>query len=172
MKFKIIFIILFIGQNIYSQNGREWNIGVEGVFTTKGLFSYPKASIKLDNVKIQSGVLIGKEYAHSATVLGGQIDFILFPNKEDKKTFNLFFISSTNYFKNNVSLNQSEVKTNFIQTTLGYGFNYNFSKSLLLKSNMGIGVLLENRKFSFDTNDPTNKWGVAGIISFGIAYRL
>jgi len=37
---------------------------------------------------------------------------------------------------------------------------------------MGIGIILENRKFNFDSKDPTNKWGFAGLISLGIGFKV
>jgi hypothetical protein len=172
MKYKITFLVVFISSiNLFCQEN-QWSVGLEGVSTTKGLFSYPSVGLDLDNIKIQAGFLIGKEYINNEAVLGGQLDVIYFPNKKRDDTFNFIFIGSINYFRNTTSLNFSEVTTNFIQGTLGYGFIYSISEKLKFKSNIGLGMLLEKRIFNFDTNDPTNKWGFAGIISVGITYKL
>ena len=173
MKFRIVlFLILKSSCLLFSQNNSNYDIGIEGIATTKGVFSYPSIGIKFNKIKIRSGILIGKDYINSKTTIGAQADIIYFPNKENKKTFNFFFVNSINYFRNSVSLNQSGLTTNFIQVTLGYGFKYYLSDVLFIKNNFGLGALLENRKFNFDTNDPPNKWGAAGIISLGIVYRL
>lgn len=171
MKFKILFIALFFSLVGFSQEVK-WDLNLEGISTTKGIFSYTAVGVNFNKIKVQSGILLGKDYINNETALGWQADVLYFPNGVNTKAFNFLFIASINYFNTKVSLNFSEVTTNFIQGTLGYGFTYFFHKKLALKSTIGLGMLLENRSFNFDTNDPTNKWGFSGIISLGITYKL
>ena len=171
MKFKITLITLFFFLHGFSQK-TLWDTNIDVISTTKGIFAYSSIGINFNKIKVQSGILIGKEFVNRESVLGVQADVLYFPNSVSKKIFNFFFIGSINYFSNKVSINTSEVKTNFIQVTLGYGFNYFISERLLLRSYAGVGTILENRKFNFNTSDPTNKWGSAGIISIGFTYKL
>ncbi len=150
----------------------KWDVNLEGISTTKGIFSYTAVGVNFTKIKIQSGILLGKDYITNESAIGVQGDFIYFPNGVNAKAFNFLFIGSIHYFNTKVSLNFSEVSTNFIQGTLGYGFTYFLHKKLSVKSNIGLGILLENRTFNFNTNDPVNKWGFAGIFSLGITYKL
>jgi len=93
MKFRLIFILIITCYiDVYSQSTYELDLGVEAIFTNKGVFSCPRIGINFEGFKIQSGVLIGKEYSRSSTVFGGEIDFLFFPNKENNKRFNLFLL--------------------------------------------------------------------------------
>lgn len=172
MKYNVILLFFICLQISHSQTSSSFEIGINALSTTKGFLTSPTFGIKLKKIKIQVGIPIGKEYVSSNLIIGGQADILYFPNDENLKKFNLFLLSSLNYFRSRQSVNFSKVSTNVIQSTYGYGFNYNISNNIFLKTSMSIGVLLENRNFNFESKDPTNKWGVAGIISFGLGYKL
>ena len=172
MKYKllILFITILSCSSVYSQNDKYF-FGIDAISTTKGAFVFPMIGFNLGKIKLHSGILIGTDYVNNKRVLGLQADILFFPNKQNSD-FNFFFINNINYFKSKVILSTSEVVTNTIQLTVGYGFDYKISKNLLFKSNFGLGGLIEMRKFSFETFSPSNKWGFAGLISFGVKYNL
>ncbi len=171
---KTLFFILIILTSLISkaQEKNKYYVGIEGVSTTKGAFAYPLVGIKFHRTKLQVGLLVGSSFVNKESAIGIKSDFLLFPNIQKDKEFNFHFISSINYFKNSISIGNAETQTNTIQMTFGYGFDYELVKNLSFKSNIGLGSLVEIRKFNFDTNSPKNKWGFAGLISLGVNYRL
>ncbi len=171
---KYIFFILIVLTTLISnaQEKDKYYVGIEGVFTTKGVFAYPSVGINFTKTKLQTGLLIGSSFVNNESTIGFQGDFLFFPNEQRDNEFNFYFISSANYFKNSISVGNAETQTKTLQITFGYGFNYKVVKSLSFNSSIGLGSLVEIREFNFATNSPKNKWGFAGLISLGINYRL
>lgn len=171
---KNIFLLLILLTSLVSnaQEKNKYHVGLEGVSTTKGAFAYPSFGISLNKIKLQAGILIGSSFVNNESAFGMKSDFLFFPNEYRDNEFNFHFISSINYFKNTVSVGNAETQTSTFQITFGYGFDYLIFKNLSLKSNIGLGSLVEIREFNFDTNSTKNKWGFAGLISLGVNYRL
>lgn len=155
-----------------AQEKGKYYVGVEGVTTTKGVFSYPMAGVSVNKMRIQLGVLVGSSYVLNGSVFGLKGDLLFLPNPQTEHPFNFHFIGSLNYFKNSISISSSETKTNTFQITFGYGLEYQLIRNFFITSSIGLGSLVEVRNFNFATNSPKNKWGFAGLLSLGVNYQL
>lgn len=171
---KNIFLILIIFTSLISnaQEKNKYYVGINGVSTTKGVFANPMLGVNINKTKLQLGLLIGSSFINNESTIGLKGDFLYLPNGQKENEFNFHFISSINYFKNSISVGNAETQTNTFQITFGYGFDYQIVKNLSFKSNIGLGSLVEIREFNFDTNSPKYKWGFAGLIAFGLNYKL
>lgn len=171
---KIIFFISLLFTFLVSESQEKNNLytGMDGISTTKGIFAYPHIGINLSKTKLQMGLLVGSCFVNSAGKIGFQGDFLFFPDNQTYREFNFYFVISGNYFKNSISIGNSETQTKSIQITFGYGFNCPISKKISFKSNVGIGPLIQRREFNFHTISPKTRLGFAGLISFGINYQL
>ena len=169
MKFRILlFFILIIG---YCNSQEKFDITIQSVSTTKSTSLFPSLGLSLGKSKLHVGALIGKEYVNSNNILGAQGEFLFFPN-EDRNKLSFFFNNSISYASSKQEFSTSIIKTDIFQIIGGYGFIYNLPGNFFLKNSLGLGALLEKRKFNFDTNDTKNKWGFAGIFSIGLGYHL
>ncbi len=170
MKYKLLFL-LYVSTIVlaYAQKGQIY-LGVESITTTKNTSTYGLLGYQKSLFNFQTGIIYGREYIESNKILGVQGDIMFYPNRTNK--FNFFFIGSFQYFNNTKQVLASKVRTDFFQGNLGYGFDLKIIKNLFLKSNISLGLILEDRKFNFSSNDPKKKLGYSGIVSFGLRYQL
>lgn len=172
MKHILLLFIILMPLVAKGQDKDVYYVGVNGISTTKGIFSNPLVGINLNKAKLQVGLLVGSSFVNNERAIGLKGEFIYLPNEERADEFNFNFIGSINYFKNSISVGNAETQTNTFQFTFGYGFDFQIIKNLTFNSNFGLGPLVEIREFNFDTNSPKYKWGSAGLISLGINYQL
>lgn len=104
MKIIFLFLILLSSKIITAQKKVKYDLGIDGVSTTKGVFTYPSIGINFIKTKLQVGLLIGSSFVSDESNIGFQSNFLFSPNKQKENKFDFYFISSFNYFKNSISI--------------------------------------------------------------------
>jgi len=184
---KIIILVIFLVGNIdiFAQpvalnikKPRTLHVGanISTLTTTKAFFLSPSVVFEYGRSSVYLGPNLGIDYLHSTQSLGLHLHYQFYPNPKQKR-IDFYFSFDMQWIKFKKEETFFDIKTNYIQNTMGYGFKLRIYHKLYFNQNFGLGFVYERKHYNYH-NEPNlegsrvNKFSVTGLLKFGIGYKF